>query len=142
MLGQGAMLVGAGTVVGMTAALAASRVLETMLYGVATDDALTFLMAPPALATSGLVACWLPALAGKEHRPNESASVRVGSPPPFTGPGLGLRDLLGRHDLAQNIEPAAADARAGGSQGHPHVRRNEVLLHALPGHVHHPQGSL
>ena len=60
-LGQGAALVGAGTLLGVVAALAGSRVLESLLYGVAADDLLTFLLAPLVLIAVGLVACWLPA---------------------------------------------------------------------------------
>ena len=57
---QGAMLVAGGAVVGLAAA-ASSRVLESFLYGVATDDRLTFVAAPLALAAVALAACWLPA---------------------------------------------------------------------------------
>ena len=60
-LGQGAVLVGTGTLMGVVAALAASRVLESLLYGVAADDPLTFLLAPLVLAAVALAACWLPA---------------------------------------------------------------------------------
>ncbi len=60
-LGQGAVLVGAGTLMGAVAALAASRVLESLLYGVAADDPLTFLLAPLLLAAVALAACWFPA---------------------------------------------------------------------------------
>ena len=58
---QGAMLVAAGAVVGLAGAAASSRVLESFLYGVATDDRLTFVAAPLVLAAVALVACWLPA---------------------------------------------------------------------------------
>ena len=60
-LGQGAALVGAGALTGVVAGLAGSRVLESLLYGVATDDPLTFLLAPLVLAAVALAACWLPA---------------------------------------------------------------------------------
>ena len=58
---QGAMLVAAGAVVGLAAAAASSRVLQSFLYGVATDDRLTFVAAPLVLVAVALVACWLPA---------------------------------------------------------------------------------
>ena len=58
---QGAVLVAAGVVVGLAGAAASSRVLESFIYGVATDDRLTFVAAPLALAAVALVACWLPA---------------------------------------------------------------------------------
>ena len=58
---QGALLVVAGAVVGLGAAAASSRVLESFLYGVTTDDRLTFVAAPLVLVAVALVACWLPA---------------------------------------------------------------------------------
>ena len=58
---QGAVLVTAGAAVGLAGAAASSRLLESFLYGVATDDRLTFVGAPLALAAVALVACWLPA---------------------------------------------------------------------------------
>ena len=58
---QGTMLVAAGAVVGLAGAAASSRVLESFLYGVATDDGLTFVAAPLVLAAVAVVACWLPA---------------------------------------------------------------------------------
>ena len=58
---QGAMLVAAGAVVGLGAAAASSRVLESSLYGVTTDDRLTFVAAPLVLVSVALVACWIPA---------------------------------------------------------------------------------
>ena len=60
-MGQGAVLVGAGALAGTAAALAGSRAMESLLYGVETDDLLTFLLAPLVLAAVALVACWLPA---------------------------------------------------------------------------------
>ncbi len=58
---QGAVLVGTGAVLGLVAAAASSRILESFLYGVATDDVLTFIGAPVVLVAVALVACWLPA---------------------------------------------------------------------------------
>ena len=59
--GQGAVLVGVGTLVGLGAAAASGRMLESLLYGVAAADPLTFLLAPSVLAAAALVACWFPA---------------------------------------------------------------------------------
>ena len=59
--GQGAALVGVGVVVGLGAAAASGRMLESLLYGVAAADPLTFVLAPSVLAAAALVACWLPA---------------------------------------------------------------------------------
>ena len=60
-VGQGAAIVAVGTLLGIGVAVASSRMLESLLYGVATDDRLTFLLAPFVLVTVALFACWLPA---------------------------------------------------------------------------------
>ena len=60
-IGQGAAVVGTGAIIGIGTAVASSQILESLLYGVATDDRLTFLLAPLVLVTVGLFACWLPA---------------------------------------------------------------------------------
>ena len=58
---QGAALVVAGGVIGVFAAAASSRVLESILYGVTTDDLPAFVAGPLVLVVAGLAACWLPA---------------------------------------------------------------------------------
>ena len=58
---QGAALVTAGAVLGLVAAAASSRVLESFLFGVGTNDRLTFVAGPLVLVVAALVACWLPA---------------------------------------------------------------------------------
>ena len=68
---QGAALVAAGAVVGLAAAAASSRVLESFLYGIATDDRLTFVAAPLALAAVALVACYVPARRATRVEPME-----------------------------------------------------------------------
>ena len=60
-LRQGTALVGAGALMGTGVAAAASRMLESLLYGVAADDHLTFLLAPFVLLAVALAACWFPA---------------------------------------------------------------------------------
>ena len=57
---QGAALVAAGTVVGLAAASASSRVLDSFVYGIATDDLLTFVAAPLALVAAALFASYVP----------------------------------------------------------------------------------
>ncbi len=69
---QGAMLVAAGAIVGLGAAAASSRVLESFLYGVTTDDRLTFVAAPLVLVAVALVACWLPARRATRVDPMEA----------------------------------------------------------------------
>ena len=58
---QGTALVAIGATIGMAAAAASSRVLESLLHGVATDDRLTFVVAALVLAAVALAACWFPA---------------------------------------------------------------------------------
>jgi putative ABC transport system permease protein len=54
-------LVAVGIVLGLAGALAASRVLEGLLYGVEAHDPLTFSAVPVVLVMVGLAATWLPA---------------------------------------------------------------------------------
>lgn len=60
-LGEGARTIAVATVLGIAAALLATRLIESQLYGVPRTDPLTFLAAPVLLATVALLACWLPA---------------------------------------------------------------------------------
>ena len=69
---QAAVLVAVGAATGMAAAAASSRVLETLLHGVATDDLLTFVAAPLVLLAVALVACWLPARRATRVNPIEA----------------------------------------------------------------------
>jgi putative ABC transport system permease protein len=60
-LGQGARLTSIGLALGVVAALALTRVLETQLYGVSTTDLTAFAAVLPVLGTVALFATWLPA---------------------------------------------------------------------------------
>ena len=60
-LQQGAALVSGGVAVGLLAAAATSSILESFLFGVSTDDRLTFTVVPVVLIAVALVACWVPA---------------------------------------------------------------------------------
>jgi putative ABC transport system permease protein len=60
-MGQGAGLTAAGIVLGLLGALAATRVLENLLYGVSARDPLTFASIAALLALVALAATWLPA---------------------------------------------------------------------------------
>ena len=57
---QGAGLVAAGTLLGLLASAGLVRLLDSFLFGVATDDRLTFVAAPIVLAGVALFSCWLP----------------------------------------------------------------------------------
>ncbi|MCW5556583.1 MAG: ABC transporter permease [Verrucomicrobiae bacterium] len=58
---QGLKLAGIGTVVGIIGALAATRLLRGLLFGVGAMDPLTFIAVPLLLLAVALLACWVPA---------------------------------------------------------------------------------
>ena len=58
---QGAKLAALGVAIGITVALALSRVLRTLLFGVTATDPVTYAVIGIALAVVALGACWLPA---------------------------------------------------------------------------------
>jgi putative ABC transport system permease protein len=58
---QTAITTAIGVVVGLAAAMAATRYLQSLLFGVTPLDPVTFLSAPAMLATIALLACYLPA---------------------------------------------------------------------------------
>jgi putative ABC transport system permease protein len=60
-LREGAVLVGLGVMLGLAGALAASRLLQTMIFETSPRDPTVFLAVPVLLAAVSLVACWLPA---------------------------------------------------------------------------------
>jgi len=60
-IGQGALLSGIGIVLGATAALALTRLMRSMLVGVAPSDPLTFVGVAGLFFAIAIVACWLPA---------------------------------------------------------------------------------
>jgi predicted lysophospholipase L1 biosynthesis ABC-type transport system permease subunit len=60
-LRQGMRTVGVALLVGLVAAVAAARLLETQLFGVTATDPLTYLLVPVALMAIALLACYLPA---------------------------------------------------------------------------------
>ena len=69
---QGARLIVVGAVIGVAAAAASSRVLESFLFGVTVDDRLTFVTAPLVLIAVALVACYLPARRATRVDPMET----------------------------------------------------------------------
>jgi ABC-type lipoprotein release transport system permease subunit len=60
-LGKGVSLIGVGLVAGLVGALAASRALNSVLYGVGALDAVALVGAIVTLATVAFIACYLPA---------------------------------------------------------------------------------
>jgi ABC-type antimicrobial peptide transport system permease subunit len=61
-LGQGLALAAAGIALGLVGAFAGARVLTSVLYGIASHDAMTFVMGPAMLALAAAVACAVPAI--------------------------------------------------------------------------------
>jgi putative ABC transport system permease protein len=60
-VGFGVRLAGLGLLIGLAGALASTRVLSSLLYGVRTTDAITFAAVSAVLAGVALLACCLPA---------------------------------------------------------------------------------
>jgi predicted permease len=61
-LKSGLALTGAGLVLGVLGAVGATRLMRTLLFGVAATDATTFVLAPVVLAAVATAACFIPAL--------------------------------------------------------------------------------
>ncbi len=60
-VGQGVKLIAIGVVLGLAGAVAATRALKSILFGVSPTDPLTFVGMPLALLLVAVVACWIPA---------------------------------------------------------------------------------
>ncbi len=60
-IGQGIKLIAIGVALGLAGAFAASRVLQSLLFGVSPTDPLTFVGVPLLLLIVALLACWIPA---------------------------------------------------------------------------------
>ena len=60
-VGHGLLQAGAGVALGVPAALALARFMESLVYGVSPRDPLTFVGLPLLLAVVAAAACWLPA---------------------------------------------------------------------------------
>jgi putative ABC transport system permease protein len=60
-LGQGLKLSAAGIALGLLGALAVTRLLQSLLFGISSTDPLTFAMSALLLLFVALIACWLPA---------------------------------------------------------------------------------
>ena len=60
-LGYGVRLAAVGLAIGIPVALAASRLLGALLYGVSPTDPLVFAAAPAVIVVVALAACYLPA---------------------------------------------------------------------------------
>lgn len=75
-VGHGMMVAGVGIVVGLAGAVASTRVLSTVLYGVGATDPVTFLGVALVLASIAVAACWIPA--ARAGRVDPTVSLREG----------------------------------------------------------------
>ena len=76
-------------VLGLLAAAAATRIVESVLFGVTPADPLTFTAVAAVLLGVALLACWLPARRG----------ARIDRPARCSAPGRWCRDLASSQDL-------------------------------------------
>jgi putative ABC transport system permease protein len=60
-IGQGMKLAGAGILIGLGGALALTRYMETLVFGVSATDPLTYVTIVSLLTVVALLACWIPA---------------------------------------------------------------------------------
>jgi predicted permease len=61
LVGQGMILTAVGITIGIVAAVALTRLMENLLFGVSATDPLTFAFIASLLALVALLACWIPA---------------------------------------------------------------------------------
>jgi len=71
-VGQGMALVAAAVILGVVGALAAGRVMASLLFGVSPRDPLTYGTVTGVLLVVSLVACWLPARRASAVSPQEA----------------------------------------------------------------------
>jgi putative ABC transport system permease protein len=69
---QGGLVALAGIAAGLVAALAGSRLIESLLYGVSSRDASVLASTTLTLLVVALVACWLPARRASRLNPLEA----------------------------------------------------------------------
>ena len=69
---QGMILIVIGLVIGLVGAVAATRIVESLLFGVTTKDPLTFVSAAVLLAVVGFLACYVPARRATKVDPIEA----------------------------------------------------------------------
>jgi putative ABC transport system permease protein len=60
-IGEGMKLALIGALLGLGGALALTRLLKTLLFGVSATDPLTFIVIAATLSIVSLLACWIPA---------------------------------------------------------------------------------
>jgi putative ABC transport system permease protein len=58
---NGLRLVTTGLAIGTAGAFVATRTMQTLVFGIAPTDPMTFILVPAALVLTGLIATWVPA---------------------------------------------------------------------------------
>ena len=87
-------------VVGLAAPAASSRVLDNIVYGIATDDRLAFVAAPLALIAAALFAWYVPARGATQIEPMEF----------LRAPGLRFeRDVVRQLVVQLSVDPIAVE---------------------------------
>ena len=71
-LGEGMMTTGIGIILGVVAAFALTRTIQSLLFGVTPTDPLTFALVVAGLATVALLASYLPARRATNADPMEA----------------------------------------------------------------------
>ena len=71
-LREGTVPVVIGTVIGLAAAYFSTRLIGSMLYGIAATDPMTFTVLPLALMMVGVLASWIPAMRATRIAPTEA----------------------------------------------------------------------
>jgi putative ABC transport system permease protein len=69
-LRQGMLLTGIGILIGLLGAVAASRIVVSLLYGVSRFDPITYLLVIALLAAVSAIACWVPAWRASQVDPS------------------------------------------------------------------------
>jgi ABC-type antimicrobial peptide transport system permease subunit len=75
--GEGMRLVIGGMVIGMIIAIAVSRLIEQLLYGMSGRDPVVFLSVPVVLTAVALLACYIPVWRSDAHRSNPRSTRRM-----------------------------------------------------------------
>src|SRR6185369_128819 len=71
-LGQGLKLAAVGVALGLLGALAFTRMLKGLLFGISASDPLTFTLLAALLVGVALLACWIPARRATKVDPLEA----------------------------------------------------------------------
>jgi ABC-type antimicrobial peptide transport system permease subunit len=58
---EGGRVIGIGVALGLAAAFASTRLLDSLLYGISATDVPTFLLVPASVASAAILACCIPA---------------------------------------------------------------------------------